>query len=95
MSEKIYCGNAKVIETKFGKMLKISFSKKDLQELNKAMEGKEWVNCNLKEKQNKQEGKPTHYLELDTYVATNKVVVDPSKVIEVEPRQVKTDDLPF
>jgi hypothetical protein len=68
MSDKIYCGNAKVIETKFGKMLKISFSKKDLQELNKAMEGKEWVNCNLKEKQNKQEGKPTHYLELDTYV---------------------------
>ena len=68
MSDKIYCGNAKVIETKFGKMLKISFSKKDLQELNKAMEGKEWVNCNLKEKQNKVEGKSTHYLELDTYV---------------------------
>ena len=88
MSEKIYCGNAKEIETKFGKMLKISFSKKDLQELNKAMEGKEWVNCNLKEKQNKQEGKPTHYLELDTYV---KPTDSRSQVSETE----KVDDMPF
>ena len=88
MSDKIYCGNAKEIETKFGKMLKISFSKKDLQELNKAMEGKEWVNCNLKEKQNKQEGKPTHYLELDTYV---KPTDSRSQVSDSE----KTDDLPF
>lgn len=88
MSEKIYCGNAKVIETKFGKMLKISFSKKDLQELNKAMEGKEWVNCNLKEKQNKQDGKPTHYLELDTYV---KPTDSRSQVSETE----KEDNLPF
>ena len=88
MSEKIYCGNAKVIETKFGKMLKISFSKKDLQELNKAMEGKEWVNCNLKEKQNKVEGKSTHYLELDTYV---KPTDSRSQVSDSE----KVDDLPF
>lgn len=90
MSEKIYCGNAKVIETKFGKMLKISFSKKDLQELNKAMEGKEWVNCNLKEKQNKQEGKPTHYLELDTYV---KPTDSRSQVSESE--NLTNNDLPF
>lgn len=87
MSEKIYCGNAKVIETKFGKMLKISFSKKDLQELNKAMEDKEWVNCNLKEKQNKVEGKPTHYLELDTYV---KPTDSRSQVSDSE-----NNDLPF
>ena len=90
MSDKIYCGNAKVIETKFGKMLKISFSKKDLQELNKAMEGKEWVNCNLKEKQNKQEGKPTHYLELDTYV---KPTDSRSQVSESE--NLTNNDLPL
>ena len=90
MSEKIYCGNAKVIETKFGKMLKISFSKKDLQELNKAMEGKEWVNCNLKEKQNKQDGKPTHYLELDTYV---KPTDSRSQVSDSE--NLTNDSLPF
>jgi hypothetical protein len=90
MSEKIYCGNAKVIETKFGKMLKISFSKKDLQELNKAMEGKEWVNCNLKEKQNKQDGKSTHYLELDTYV---KPTDSRSQVSDSE--NLTNNDLPF
>lgn len=90
MSEKIYCGNAKTIETKFGKMLKISFSKSDLQALNKAMEGKEWVNCNLKEKQNKQEGKPTHYLELDTYV---KPTDTRSQVSDSE--NLTNNDLPF
>jgi hypothetical protein len=87
MSEKIYCGNAKTIETKFGKMLKISFSKSDLQALNKAMEGKEWVNCNLKKKQTIVEGKPTHYLEIDTYV----------KGTETKPQpEIKEDsDIPF
>jgi hypothetical protein len=86
MTEKIYCGNAKTIETKFGKMLKISFSKSDLQALNKAMEGKEWVNCNLKKKQTIVEGKPTHYLEIDTYV----------KGTDTKPQtESKEDDLPF
>ena len=51
------------------------------------MEGKDWVNCNLKEKQNKQEGKPTHYLELDTYV---KPTDTRSQVSESE-----NNDLPF
>jgi hypothetical protein len=86
MSEKIYCGNAKTIETKFGKMLKISFSKSDLQALNKAMEGKEWVNCNLKKKQTIVEGKPTHYLEIDTYVKGTETKAQPES---------KEDDLPF
>jgi hypothetical protein len=86
MSEKIYCGNAKTIETKFGKMLKISFSKTDLQALNKAMEGKEWVNCNLKKKQTIVEGKPTHYLEIDNYVKGTETKQQPES---------KEDDLPF
>ena len=88
MSEKIYCGNAKTIETKFGKMLKISFSKTDLEKLNYAIAGKEWVNCNLKKKQTIVEGKPTHYLEIDTYV---KGTDTRSQVSESE----KVDDLPF
>jgi hypothetical protein len=91
MTEKIYCGNAKTIETKFGKMLKISFSKSDLQALNKAMEGKEWVNCNLKKKQTIVEGKPTHYLEIDTYV---KPTDTRSQVSESE-NLTNDNDLPF
>jgi hypothetical protein len=90
MSDKIYCGNAKTIETKFGKMLKISFSKSDLQALNKAMEGKEWVNCNLKKKQTIVEGKPTHYLEIDTYV---KGTDTRSQVNDSE--NLTNDNLPF
>jgi hypothetical protein len=91
MTEKIYCGNAKTIETKFGKMLKISFSKSDLQALNKAMEGKEWVNCNLKKKQTIVEGKPTHYLEIDTYVKPNETNFDNT----LSSKSEKVDDLPF
>jgi hypothetical protein len=87
MSEKIYCGNAKTIETKFGKMLKISFSKSDLQALNKAMEGKEWVNCNLKKKQTIVEGKPTHYLEIDTYVKGTET--------KPQPESKEDSDIPF
>jgi hypothetical protein len=91
MSEKIYCGNAKEIETKFGKMLKISFSKEDLQKLNNSLNEQGWVNCNVKEKQTKVQGKPTHYLEIDTY---QKPTDTRSQVSETE---TKADDggLPF
>jgi len=93
MSEKIYCGNAKEIETKFGKMLKISFSKEDLQKLNNSLNEQGWVNCNVKKKQTIVEGKPTHYLEIDTYV---KPTDSRSQVSETE-NLTKADDggLPF
>ena len=91
MSEKIYCGNAKEIETKFGKMLKISFSKEDLAKLSQGLNEQGWVNCNLKEKQTKVQGKSTHYLEIDTY---QKPTDTRSQVSESE---TKSDDnsLPF
>jgi hypothetical protein len=89
MSEKIYCGNAKEIETKFGKMLKISFSKDDLAKLSQSLNAQGWVNCNVKEKQTKVQGKSTHYLEIDTYV---KPTDTRSQVSETE---TKSDDLPF
>jgi hypothetical protein len=54
------------------------------------MEGKEWVNCNLKKKQTIVEGKPTHYLEIDTYV---KGTDTRSQVNESE--KVDDKDLPF
>ena len=66
MTEKIYAGNGKEVETKFGKMLKISFSKKDLETLISQLNNG-WVNCVVKEKQTKVEGKPTHYLEVDLW----------------------------
>jgi hypothetical protein len=66
---KIYGGNAKKIQTKFGEMWKVSQSRKDLENLMKYLNDNdcEWVNLVLKEKQEKVEGKPTHYLEVDDW----------------------------
>lgn len=66
MSEKIYAGNGKEVQTKFGKLLKLSFSKNDLETLTSQLNNG-WVNCVVKEKQTKVEGKPTHYLEVDLW----------------------------
>jgi hypothetical protein len=67
--KKIYCGSGRIIETKFGKQMKVSFSKKDINEMVSYMKANslEWINLNLKEKKDKIEGKPSHYLEVDTY----------------------------
>jgi hypothetical protein len=66
---KIYGGNAKIIQTKFGEMTKISQSRSDLEKLLAYLNANdtEWVNLVLKEKQEKVEGKPTHYLEVDDW----------------------------
>ena len=70
MSEKIFCGNAKTVQTKYGEMVKISFSKKDLQTMMDNLSEAGWINTVLKEKKDKVEGKPTHYLEIDFYKPT-------------------------
>ena len=64
--EKIYGGNARQITTKFGDMWKVSQNRSDLEKLLKYMNDNdtEWVNLDIKEKPQKVEGKPTHYLEL-------------------------------
>jgi hypothetical protein len=64
--EKIYGGNAKMITTQFGDIWKVSQNRSDLEKLLKYMNENdcEWVNLDIKEKPNKVEGKPTHYLEL-------------------------------
>ena len=64
--EKIYGGNAKIVTTEFGDIWKVSQNRSDLEKLLKYMNDNdtEWVNLDIKEKPNKVEGKPTHYLEL-------------------------------
>ena len=64
--EKVFCGSARVITTKYGELTKVSFSEKDLEALKGCLDNG-WVNCVVKEKKNKVEGKPTHYLEVDTW----------------------------
>ena len=89
--EKIFGGNAKIIETKFGPIWKVSQNRSDLEKLLKYMNENdtEWVNLDIKEKPQKVEGKPTHYLELyqkEAIQVANKAT---------EKRIIETDGLPF
>lgn len=70
MEEKTFCGNAKIITTKCGDLTKVSFSETDLEKLKGALDNG-WVNAVIKEKKNQVEGKPTHYLEIDTWKPEN------------------------
>ena len=85
MSDKIFVGSGKIVNTKFGAMTKLSFSKKDLQTMQDNLSEQGWINVVLKEKQNKVEGKPTHYLEVDKWEPTNSATTNAKK----------DDDLPF
>ena len=67
--EKIYCGNARVKTTQYGEMMKISLSREDINKIaNYAQsENRDWVNIEVKAKRTPEEGKPTHYLEIDQW----------------------------
>jgi hypothetical protein len=88
---KIYGGNAKKIQTKFGEMWKVSQSRKELENLLKYMNDNdtEWVNLDIKEKKEIVEGKATHYLEVyqrEAIQLANNLT---------EKRIVENDKLPF
>jgi len=94
---KIYGGNAKMITTKFGDMWTISQSRKDLETLLKFMNDNdsEWVNLSVKEKQEKVEGKATHYLEVYQREAIQVANKNESNFRPTEKRIVENDKLPF
>ena len=94
---KIYGGNAKMITTKYGDMWTISQSKKDLETLLKFMNDNdtEWVNLSVKEKQEKVEGKATHYLEVYQREAVQMANKNEGNFKPTEKRIVETDNLPF
>jgi hypothetical protein len=94
---KVYGGNAKKIQTKFGEMWKVSQSRKDLETLLKYLNenDSEWVNLVLKEKQEKVEGKPTHYLEVDDWKPVQVANKNEANFKQVDKRIVSNDVLPF
>jgi hypothetical protein len=94
---KIYGGNAKIIQTKFGEMTKISQSRSDLEKLLAYLNANdsEWVNLVLKEKQEKVEGKPTHYLEVDDWKPVQLANKNEGNFKPSEKRIVENDNLPF
>jgi hypothetical protein len=94
---KIYGGNAKKIQTKFGEMWKVYQSRKDLENLLKYLNDNdaELVSIDIKEKPQKVEGKATHYLEVwqkDAIQVENK---NQGNFKPVEKRIVENDALPF
>jgi hypothetical protein len=94
---KIYSGNAKMITTKYGDMWTISQSRKDLENLLKFMNDNdtEWVNSSVKEKQEKVEGKATHYLEVYQREAVQVANKNEGNFKPTEKRIVENDNLPF
>jgi hypothetical protein len=89
MSDKIYCGSAKIVPTQYGELTKVSFHKDDINKMVAYIKenGGDWINLVLKEKKEKVQGKPTHYLEVDTWKPT------PQAEQQQQPAPPITDDL--
>jgi hypothetical protein len=66
---EIYAGTAKFIVTKYGPLPKVSFNRDNLKRLLQYMDDNatDWVNLDVKEKKEKVDGKPTHFLQVDEY----------------------------
>jgi len=99
MSEKIFCGSGRIITTKYGGLTKMSFSEKDIEILKNNLKNG-WVNVVVKEKQNKVEGKPTHYVEVDTYepnkaVSTSAPTTETPTTDSIYAPKTEADGLPF
>ena len=89
MTDKIFVGSGKIVKTKYRDLTKIRLSEQDLEKIKDNLDNG-WINLNLKEKKTKVEGKPTHYLEVDTWKPdTNRG--ENSK----ESNKIDVDDLPF
>jgi outer membrane protein assembly factor BamA len=67
MSDKIYCGNAKAIETKYGEIMKVSFSRSDIEKLNQNLNEKGYVNLNITERREADKYGNTHSVVIDTW----------------------------
>lgn len=98
--EKIYCGSAKIVKTQYGELTKVSMHKNDIQKIVDYMAGDEWVNMVIKEKKEPKPGKPTHYLEVDTWKPESKENIakadGENKALDKEMDNVIEDDgLPF
>jgi hypothetical protein len=63
----IYAGNGKVVETKYGGMMKLSLMEQDVLMLQQNLKDG-WVNASLKKRKEPSKGGFTHYLQIDEYV---------------------------
>ena len=94
--EKIYCGNAKVVEGQYGDIIRLSITADDL----KTMEGhlkNGWVNLNVLGRKTPSKGGMTHSISIDTWEPKGKPANIKEAVEQVEKAYPVTeeDDLPF
>ena len=65
-TDKVYCGNAKVIKTQYGELTRISLSADDVQKMQDNLDNG-WINIVIKERRSPSPSGLTHYLEVDTW----------------------------
>ena len=90
---KIYVGNAKVINTDYGQMLKVSLHRDNVNDIVKWMKenDSDWCNIDVKKKREPKEGKPPYYLEINEYKRESNGVNNGASNGADEPNE----DLPF
>jgi len=95
MTDKIYVGTGKIVNTQYGDLPKLKFHKDDINTIVQWMKDNEseWANIDMKPKKEPEEGKPTHYLEVDTWVPEKKTEVNNTPVEANEGNN--SDNLPF
>lgn len=86
MTEKIYAGLGKNIKTQYGDLLKLSFTKDDVQKLQDNLNNG-WVNLVVKERREPSEKGTTHYLEIDQW--------KPDSANSAPTKQKEDDSMPF
>ena len=64
---KVYIGNGKQIDTQYGKLLKLSFSRADLVVMNNHLNEKGYVNINCNERKSVSEWGHTHSMQIDDW----------------------------
>ena len=67
MSDKVYVGNGKAIDTQYGELLKISFSKSDLEMMQSMLNEKGWINLNVNKRKEPSQYGDTHSIVVDTW----------------------------
>ena len=97
MSDKIYCGSAKVVPTQYGELTKVSFHKDDINKMLQYMKDNngDWINLVIKAKKEPQEGKATHYLEVDTWKPKQGQEQPQAQEVRTQESNQSGDSLPF
>ncbi len=83
MSTKVYCGNAREVETKFGKITKLSFTEEDLKKMQAALDGG-WVNVAVMERREPSKGGMTHYCQIDTWKPSEPAEMSKDEAMKIQ-----------